>query len=296
MGQLMQTVQSIPIRTRAENAADVIDRLRALGIESVANSRLMTMKRVLDRGVVSYDDLEFAIALESIRDLQHIGFALSVLKEHPDTLQFRDLIKRLILDSELPQDDLINSDGRDAQLELYLAAICQNAGMLPVNVEEPDVTCFIDEVKFGIAAKRIKSRKQARSHIRKATEQIQRSGYPGIIVLDLSFAWNRNNRPVHSQLERQLFPIIALANSNKFFESQCKSIELLTRNTGTRGVMVLDYLVAVQSDGTWGHEGMMTWMPTVFDDACAKHEFDLFYESFLRGFPKLIDLVGEYDE
>lgn len=120
-------------------------------------------------------------------------------------------------DSVLPQQDRENSPGRDAQFELYLAAICQNAGLLPVDYEEPDVTCTVEGTKFGIAAKRLKRLSQIKNRIRKAADQIKNANLPGIIALDLSFARNQGNRPIISQVESQLYLMIAHAKNNQFF-------------------------------------------------------------------------------
>ncbi len=136
--------------TRSENAAYVVERIRALGFEPHPMSRLMVLKRVLERGFVPYDDPEFPVALESIRDLQHIGFALARMDEHTENPKFKELVKRLLRDSVLPQSDREESPGRDAQLELYLAAICQNAGLLPVDYDEPDITCVAEGISSAL--------------------------------------------------------------------------------------------------------------------------------------------------
>src|SRR5262245_51039241 len=143
-------------RSRAENATYVVDQVRSLGLVPHPTSRLMQMHRALNRGHVHCDDPDFPAALEAERDLQHLGFAFDQMHAHRDKPKFRALVKRLLKDSVLPQDNRENSPGRDAQFELYLAAICQKAGLLPVDCAEPDVTCTVEGAKFGIAAKRLK--------------------------------------------------------------------------------------------------------------------------------------------
>ena len=89
----------------------------------------------------------------------------------------------------LPNEDRSHSKGRDAQFELFVAAVCQNAGLHPVAREEPDVTCHIEGIKFGIAAKRIKSVTNLKKHVRKAAQQIEGAGFPGMIALDTNVAF-----------------------------------------------------------------------------------------------------------
>jgi len=196
-------------RTRAENAANVIDQVRALGLKLNDSSRLIRMKRVLDRGYIAPEDPDFPIALESMRDQQHVGFAFDQMRAHGDHPRFREVVRRLLKDSALPQMDREESPGRDAQLEVYLAALCQSAGMVPVDLEEPDITCHAEGVKFGIAAKRLKSLDQVRKHVKKAADQVSKSGLPGIVVLDLSLAWNRENLPITSGIMSQLYEMTA---------------------------------------------------------------------------------------
>ncbi len=106
-------------RSRADNATYVIDQVCALGLSAQPTSRLMQMRQVLNRGHVAFDDPEFLVALETERDMQHLGFVFDQMHIHEDTVEFRPLVKRLLKDSVLPQDNRVNSPGRDAQFELY---------------------------------------------------------------------------------------------------------------------------------------------------------------------------------
>ena len=97
----------------------------------------MRMSRTLNRGFVTYEDKDFPIALESMRDMQHLGFVFEQLRTQRTDPEFLAIVKRVLKDSALPQQDLEESPGRDKQFELYLAAICQNAGLLPVACTNP---------------------------------------------------------------------------------------------------------------------------------------------------------------
>ncbi len=177
-------------RTRSENAEFVIESIKALGFTLNSRSRLMRMHRVLTEadGIIPPDDPEYETALEAERDFQVLGFVFEQAAAHPTDAEFQRLVRNTIKDSLLPHKDRGQSKGRDAQFELFVAAICQNAGLLPVARDEPDVTCHIDGVKFGIAAKRIKSLSNLEKHVRKAAEQIEKARFPGIIALDTALS------------------------------------------------------------------------------------------------------------
>src|SRR6266852_6764371 len=114
-------------RTRAENAAFVIAAVRALGIEPRPESRLMQMHRILTEapGIIQPDAPAFATALEAERDMQLLGFVFDQQNPHRDRSDFRSLVKRMLSDSVLPQDNREESKGRNSQFELFVAAICQ---------------------------------------------------------------------------------------------------------------------------------------------------------------------------
>jgi hypothetical protein len=167
-------------QTRAEAAAWVVEQVRALGMSPNPASRLERMRRVLERGLVPFDDPQFLIALEAMREVQELAFVFGQAGGHLGAPKYLALVKDLLKDSVLPQDDRQKSPGRDAQFELYLAATCQHGGLSPVGYEEPDITCTVDGVKFGIAAKRLKSGTSSavREHVKKGADQIKRAGTP----------------------------------------------------------------------------------------------------------------------
>lgn len=86
-----------------------------------------------------------------MRDMQHLELVFKQLRTQLTDPEFLANVKRVLKDSALPQQDLEESPGRDTQFELYLSAICQNAGLLPVARAEPDVTCVAEGLEFCMA-------------------------------------------------------------------------------------------------------------------------------------------------
>jgi hypothetical protein len=278
--------------TRAENANFVIEQVRALGHELDPTCRLMEMHRALHRGHVEFNDPDFETALEAERDLQHLGFVFRLMNAHRANPKFKKIVKHLLNDSVLPQADCTNSPGRDAQFELYLAAICQNAGLLPVDYCEPDIVCTIDGRRFGIAAKRIKSRNihQVEKHLRKGAKQISNQGIPGVIALDLSMAWNQENRPIISKLHSQMYPMIAQLRSHQFLDQHHQDIFSWVGGNGVLAVVIFDFSLRLRPNNQWGLDGMTTWLSSTGEDQGMVADYQLFYRNFVRGIPNLKDL------
>ena len=280
--------RSLPRRTRTEAAAYVMAEFREMGLKPP--SRLVEMHRVLSRGNVPFDDPDFFTALESLRDLHQLIFIFEQLHIHRTNSRFQRVVKHLLNDSVLPQHDK-DSPGRDRQFELYLAAICQNAGLVPVDYEEPDITCFVDGTKFGMAAKRLKSNKpsQLEKHVRKGADQLRQQGLPGIVAIELSLSRNQGNRPIISQIQSQMHLMIADAKNRQFCDKYGDAIRRWVTGTGVRAVLGIETTLRLRPDRQWWHDGMLSWVPTNRDDEQADPLFKAFYDGFLKGVPNLAD-------
>jgi hypothetical protein len=277
-------------KTRGENATYVMEQVRALGLDPHPTSRVMRMHGALTRGHVAFNDPDFLTALEAERDMQHLGFVFSQVNVNHTSPKFMGLVRDLLHDSVLPQDNREQSPGRDAQFELYLAAICQNAGLLPVDYVEPDVTCVVAGKTFGIAAKRLKSLSSVRQHVKKAADQMGKSGVSGVIALDLAMALNPANAPITSPLQSQMHVTIGQAKSNQFFDEHAEDIYRWVAGKGVLAVAVFNSWLRLRPTNEWGLDGMMTWLNTTRGCEQAARDYGLFYEGFLKGVPNVTEL------
>ena len=264
--------------TKAERAAWVLDQVSSLGLTPKPNCRLLEMKRVLDRGHVSFDDPEFWIALEAERDMTHLAFVFEQLQRHPNKKEFRRHVKHLLNDSSLPQENLTNSPGRDKQFELYLAATCQNAKLLPIGFGEPDVTCVVNGEPFGIAAKRLKNIENVDKRIHEAVDQFTRAKIPGVVALDLSFAWNRTNRVLVSQIESQMYLMVLHQRAHQFFEKRQDELNRILATTQVRAFVVFDFAARLRPNQQWGLDGLTSW----FNPEVQDPQFNSFYDKFFQ--------------
>jgi hypothetical protein len=285
----MAETKKVSAPSRAENARYVVEQMRILGVPPVVGSRIMVMHDILQRGSTDYDAPDFPIALESDRDLVQLGFILAQLESSRREARFRQLCKDLLRDSTLPQNDLVNSQGRDSQFELYLAAVCQKAGMTPVGYHEPDVTCHVDGTMMSIAAKRIKSQKQSRARIKKAIEQIKFAGRPGIVALEMSIAWNRKNLAVLSPLEKLRHDLQADERAHKFFVHHEPAIIAQGEGKGLLGVVAFQFIPYVMADGSWRQQRSAWWLEIGNNEDPARLYYQ-FYQRFIDVIPNLDDL------
>ncbi len=231
--------------------------------------------------------------MEAERDMQLLAFFLQRRFARRDNPCFCEKVDLLLHDAVLPQDDRGESKGRNAQFELYTAAICENAGLVPVVFEEPDITCVVGGVKFGIAAKRIKHLQQLRKRVKDAADQIARSNLSGIVAIDASLALNSDNQPMVSPLQNQMFAMSVRAMGDWFFREHQRDIEKSVRGKCVRGVLVFHSVVRHLPGTGWILNGMTFWHSTAEADYQSQKESDSFYDSFCKGIPNLTDLASE---
>lgn len=276
-----------PRRTRQEMAKYVIYSINELGISINPNSRLMQMYKALtdsDR-IIQFDDPHFVTALEAQRDLQVFSFIFDQFK-NSDSLKFKTILKKAFGDSILPQNDFDNSPGRDLQFELYIASVCKNAGFMPVEFEEPDILCSLNNEKYSIAAKRIKNTSRLEKHIKKATKQITQRGLSGIIAIDIAFALNPGNKCFYVPLnDTDYFKAVKSVSIDPLLRKYEMRIKKWLANDLVLGIMFHFHQIRMDTDKEWGVSSMTYWFNT---NDNKKNEFLLFTNQYDTGLPNYI--------
>jgi hypothetical protein len=186
-------------RTQQELARFVVKSFVDMGLNVNPSSRIMRQHNVLVNSTASiaFGTTDFFIAVEALRDLQMLGFIFDQANNCEDPV-FRDLVRKCLSDSPLSETDKEKTPGRDSQFELFVAAVCRHAGLLPVEHREPDVVFSLGNVTYCIAAKRPKSIRAIDSCLRDACDQISLEKLPGFIAMDtsLAFAFERDAPPL----------------------------------------------------------------------------------------------------
>jgi hypothetical protein len=107
------TVKREP-QTRLEQAEYVVERLTEFAVRINPSSRIGKMLRVLRRpGIIEPEDPDYAIVLESIRDMYQLRLIVDTMGVHRQSPEFRVAADLLRKDLALPQDNLKDTPGRN---------------------------------------------------------------------------------------------------------------------------------------------------------------------------------------
>jgi len=167
-------------RSLSEAANYVLDQFACFGLEVPEGSRIRRMYSAIcnddgsSRGLIAENDPNFDIAREALRDFSQLEFFFDQIRNDTRKPEHVSILKRIVSDSVLPQDDEQNSPGRDAQAEAFVFSVCKNTDMAPI-LEEPDVTCQVKGKRFGVAVKRIKNLSRLTTRLSEGADQIHRT-------------------------------------------------------------------------------------------------------------------------
>jgi hypothetical protein len=266
----------------------VIEAVEAHGVFVSPASRLGRMRaaitgsdRITPRQVPA-DDPHFEIALEAMRDFQQLGFIFDQLAARQLPPDFRTRLRNLVADVALPQENLTDSKGRDAQCELYVAAICVKAGLTPT-FEEPDLRCDLNGQTYGLAIKRIKNYRRFQERIKDAASQIERAGLPGVIVADVSVMLNPDNERIVKLMPDEQFGDVALASMTAFLDAHVPRMVEWTQRKDVRGAFLLDHHVRQHPTDGWGLDSQTHTVNLCPFNQRRRREFDEFAQQFRGG-------------
>lgn len=178
-----------------EEAKYVVNKLRKNNVQVPPGSRLCQHIRVIQQAVTGFSD-------PKVHQLKHLGEALREIRELFVILSHDDFVRKI---SKKKLKDLVggrevsthdsNLLPRNTQYELFIASLFYNA-KLHVELDEPDIRCSLNDIKFSIAVKRLKSLNKMEARIREAYNQIEKGTIPGIIALSVEAACNPDFDPV----------------------------------------------------------------------------------------------------
>lgn len=279
-------------RSRQELSTFVVASIEAMGLKVPAPSRLRQMYDLHHdgQGTIEPSHPDFEIALEAERDLQLLAFAFDLLGVANPSDAYRQLVRKVVSDSVLPQHDLEHSKGRDAAFELHVGAICTSAQLLPVAFEEPDITCVWNNVRYGFAAKRIKSAKNLLANVRKAVDQILRSAIPGVIVLDTCMAFNPSNTRITEPMPDVLYMDRHFNALRMMWSEYNPEVQRLISRANVLGLIVHDYQVRFQSDRQWALAGMTMIVPAERQTKVEQRRFDALAALYKYAMPNQEDV------
>ncbi len=223
---------------------------------------------------IEANDPEFPIAVEAIRDFRLLEFIFDNWPHTRGSDAERQHLVGINKDSALPQSDEQNSPGRDQQAELLVGAMCRANRLEPVRFAEPDVRATVAGIEFGIAVKRAKSATRIRRLVASAAEQIARSGGRGIVVLDISRAYNRDNAWVHTHCTDATFKNRHAIAVKRLFRRLEPETQDIVRGRGVRGILVVDHQLRHDESKAWSVETLTMAIDTSRGNARRHREFE----------------------
>jgi len=267
----------------------VVEQASAFGVNVNPTSRIGLIQRLVTEldggpaGIIRVDHPQFQEALEGVRDVQIIAFILRQLPQAKLPADFRERVKTMLGDASLPQNSSDSTKGRDMQAELYVAAVCVNAGIEP-EFHEPDLMVKVSGKTFGVAVKRVKSLDRLEERIKSAAGQVQRAGVPGFIVADLTTAMNPENKRVTATLSDQEFGGIISDRLRDVTVRREQELVEWVRGSGVQGLFVTDHHVRLrQQDGKYGLDSMTHGLSLSPYNQRRHREFEAFAKQFVRG-------------
>ena len=275
------------MRSLSEAANYVIQEFKQLGINIAENSRFMREYKAVcnddgsSRGYILENDSNFVFALEALRDISQLEFFFDQIKEDLQKDKYIPILKECTKDLVLPEDAKADTRGRNKQAELFVFAVCKNAGLEPV-FEEPDVTCKVSGKKFGIAVKRIKSSSKFVERVKEGADQIQKTSIAGFISVDVTMALNLK---IKTNMAEANIRALLVKILKEIVDGYCKNLCNAVQNKGVRGIFLhMHYPIRFKKDYTLRS---MTYGIEATKGIQEKKEWCEFKETFKKGLPNL---------
>jgi hypothetical protein len=176
---------------------ELYSEFQALGIATLGSSRIRAYRDAflaLKAASEQKDRLQQGAAekiLQTLVEFQRLRTIIKAVRSSAQRGVWQERLRPLVSGSAFPAQESDSSPARDYQFESYIAAVSELSGYR-ITFDEPDVIVEGGGHRFGIAAKRPRSSRAIKKNCRKAVHQIEVSGIPGMVALDLSTALYSN--------------------------------------------------------------------------------------------------------
>jgi hypothetical protein len=169
-------------------------RLQDLDIRVPAGSRLDTYERALkqlsrlaaiDRERIGAEERD--LLHDAILECEQFFPSIAILAEEPELVGWRSVAAKAIGGHASFRTEGSSTPARDAQFELFVAALARRA-RYTVRFAEPDLVLgFGSEQLWTIAVKRIKSHTAFKRRLRQGSKHIREAALQGIVAIHLGF-------------------------------------------------------------------------------------------------------------
>lgn len=171
---------------------EVYAQFSRLGVPTLPSSRINAYRDAFESLKRAKDErrLDHPLAVRVLQTLVEFAQLKTIVRaavRSAARAAWEGQLRRLIPGPSAPTPGSKHSPAHDFQFESFVAAVSELSGY-EISFAEPDVVVRDDDCAFGIAAKRPGSSRRIEKNCRKAAKQIQQSGLPGVIALDMSFS------------------------------------------------------------------------------------------------------------
>ena len=270
----------------AEIARAIPSRLEALGIVVPNGSRFDVYQALFTKNSNSKDIIssnDFPKASQGFLDIQLMHFILDQLPLN-DREEWINRLRKAIDDkATVVEQPTAHSPARDAQFELYVAAVLFKSGIFHCFDEKPDIHSQFNSRLWGVACKRLKSPQRLEQAIRAARKQILSSGLPGVIALDLSVALNQENKVIGPQLDQHTINKRLHAAMRGFMDTYIDSIHSWVNTTWVRGLILTYHSVMDEGEMGWILDSRTFSVPLSRENVRRREEFREYANIFTKG-------------
>jgi hypothetical protein len=184
----------LPRTTLLEKADTIADWLERC-VPKKKQSRIHDLIRRVRQNagkVVPKGDKDHHHLAHAMKDLQEFWYIATVLGEEAAGPPYIDVLERSLRDPVLQEDTGEDTQGRDAQFELFIAALGRRAHLKVAREDSGPDWLFSSVTRtWSVEAKRVKEWNSFEGTVRKARRQIRESNVGGVIIIDTSMADDR---------------------------------------------------------------------------------------------------------
>lgn len=244
-------------RTLSEQIEFVFAALNERGISVKPRSRLDQLARVFcaedgswSKNVPIGAAAQFDLALESLRDFKLFEYILDPWEFGVETVPLEKLRVAALKDQALQYAQARSATkGRDTQVELLIATACRRSGAgadmvsPPAGMKYPDVRTRACNRYFFFEAKRLKAYGAVVDAIADAVDQVNATGCPGAAFVDVSMAFNEENRRANEHMRRDQIHGVFRGWLQERFEPLRAEVDVLMRGSRLTSIFLQSHLL-----------------------------------------------------
>lgn len=275
--------------THRAMAESVLEWLRAHPQLRVSDqNRLSRQCRLIvdSQGIIQKDNPDWRQFVQSLKDLQEYWFIVQILGERLLDAPFLDRFAVSLADPVHPADSAGDTPGRDAQFELFLAAIASRAGLGVDRSRQAGADWILTAptARWSLEAKRVKKMNRVGDRVRKAARQIVTSGIGGVIALDISMAVNPDCSPLPEFVPDNTIAEAHEARTNALAQEMLPSIMQWIGCANVGFVLLHDFVICPASTtqtagNSWALIELWSKLDTVTTVSSRRTHFDALYSS-----------------